>query len=201
MIGVRSISQNLYLNGFVVKSYEEEQYPQQQYHYRGIGRYRSWPLEHLKDDQSREISRFAYETWFAYSDDRFEVIPSRAFIKRYVEHCNTLGIQTFIIQIESTCDILQTTERGVLVETLGFDYAGGDLQSSCLYYDMIDYKEIKSYALFDTVKRKLNRNGLLNTIKEMYEYLEIREKLMEQGYEFEEELYQIFPMKLSIVKL
>lgn len=69
--------------------------------YFGIGRYQSWPLENESDTVSKELTYEAKDKWFYYTIDGNgyppAAAPDKKYCKRYLHHCNLLGIKTRLL--------------------------------------------------------------------------------------------------------
>ena len=70
-----------------------------------------------------------------------------------------------------------------IVEFLGFEFVGADMQSSCSYADLC-YD-----ALFNSLLPLLNNNYLFNTIYDIQQYIGMRESFKKQGHELESYFY------------
>lgn len=101
------------------------------------------------------------------------------------------------MQIESTNSVITTNSKLPVLKYLGYDYAGLNLYTSCIYEDLA----IKNcYNQFYPIKQKFNQYGLIDSLDVMQQYLSIRNQLINKGYDMEE-LYFPTVVKLSIVSL
>ena len=77
-------------------------------------------MDYEEDTLSKELSDEADEKWFAFPDVKLRVVLEKSFLKRYVEHCEKLGIDTVIFQIENQLAVdLKVTEVSYLVDEYG----------------------------------------------------------------------------------
>lgn len=189
----------LFNNGYIVKSLfyaPHRMYPPKNERYRGVGYGTSWPLDYYDDKLSKIFEKESMSKWFGYHDI-IEAVPERYYLEKYVSHCNTLGIQTQILMIESPKDISLAIDSLKVTEYLGFDCICG-VHYSYLTMDIDYYDEECTY--FGITANKLNVNGLCNSIDDIYRHIEIRNHLLE----LEEPLELddgAFPARLSIVTL
>lgn len=172
-------------NGFIIKSFAEQEYREELKKYSGVGRYTTWPLDDLSDHTSVDLTNEALERWFGYQDNRLWVVPDFDYLQRYKQHCENLHISTFCLQVESANPIVTTSVKLPIKTVLGFDCADTDMSTSCLYDDLtMDEDYVK--ASFKTISSKLNQYGLADSIEEMQHYLSVRNKLVRAGYDMEE---------------
>ena len=189
------MDKTFYNNGYIVKSYNINLYKQIENNYNGIGRYTSWPLDDYNDDISVDLKDEANRNWFGYDDKRIFTIPNMDYVKKYVCHCNNLGVETFIMYIQSTCNIITSLETPKSSNFLGYDYSCGELDYSALYDDIWgDGESIEQFINFRSI---LNDNGLFATYEDMQEYIEIRNMLMIQGVNLED-YYTLYPMRIFL---
>lgn len=196
------MNKSLFVNGFLVKSLEEVYEPEIfkfKENYRGIGRYITWPLSDYSDDISKRLEDEAFITWFSYNDERLCAVPDFNFIERYMHHCKELGLDVFCLQIESPISILTTKDRPLLKTVLGFDYCDASLEESCMYED-IYMTDPFCEKRFQCIRDMLNENGLLNNLEEVNQYVEIREELIDKGYDMED-YYFLTPVRFSLVEI
>ncbi len=171
-------------NGFVIQSYTETAHRENLYHYSGIGRYTTWPLEDFSDDISVALNKEAQDRWFGYTDSLW-VVPDAEYLRRYKRHCDALHLPTFCLQVESiNCAPLSSADLPV-EQVLGLDYVDADMATSCLYEDLTMETEAVR-AAFAPILRSLNVHGLLNHMQDMQRYLSIRDRLIASGYDMEE---------------
>lgn len=180
------MSNRLFKNGYIIKSYaEKSDCPNELLNYVGIGRYTTWPLEELSDRISVALTRESEERWFGYQDERLWVVPDSDFLQRYEKHCKDLHIQVFCLQVESENPIIVTSTDLSVNEVLEFDYADTDMSTSCLYDDLT-MNEHTVTKRFKPVMHRLNSYGLLNSAEEVQDYLKLRNELITAGYDMEE---------------
>ena len=107
------------------------------------------------------------------------------FVKRYMEHCNKLGIEVFCFSIESN-DCSYCLEHNLSdFKVLGYDYVDVDMCTSCLYEDItsdcLEYRKI-----YSSIFLKLNKHLLFDSIVDMEKYLEIRAYAKTFDFDIEE---------------
>ncbi len=185
--------QKLFNNGYVVKGIIKNQWTSFVQDFRGIDEFVSWPLDDFDDEVSKNLRNEAWDRWFGFPDV-LEVVPERDYLNRYVDHCIAMGVGPLIFQIE-TPNRAQTTEEHLdVLEVLGFD---------CILGVSISYLNLepKYFAeRFGELYQKLNKNRLFNTIEETDAFLNIYNRLLENGENLEHGPNPI-PARLSIVKL
>lgn len=189
---------NIYNNGYVVKGKFRTIYSQDFDNYRGIGCYTSWPLNEYedKDNLAKILSKESEERWFSFVDTTFLTVPEKDFIRRYVEHCNTLNVETVIYQIETPKNIQLATDLLEIVEILGWD---------CLATAQYSYLADEAYNSFNLkplkkFKQRINKNSLFDSIDDVWEFIEVRNNLLKQGVNLED-YYEAIPARISIVRL
>lgn len=186
------------INGFVVKSYDENPIYRCINNYNGIGKYIAWPLNFQKDSTSIQLTIEADERWFGYQDVKMWVVPDVDYLKRYTDHCKELDIDIHILQIESFENNVISNFKPEILEVLGFEYIDTDMDTSCIYSDVFDYEHYSETAKkqLNNFFGKLNKNGLANTFNDINTYIDIRKHLMKTGFE-SEEFFNPFVAKLS----
>ena len=107
---------DLYPCGFVVQSSEPGYLFTllgiNELRYCGLGRYLTWPLEHVQNDLVADgFWKEASRTWFNYTDERAWSVPDQDYIRRYVNYCESLGIKTRVLSLWSTFDFSMEFER------------------------------------------------------------------------------------------
>ena len=85
----------------------------------------TWPLEVYEDDLSAQLSNEAEQNWFGYNDGRLLTVPSKEYIRRYIEHCKEIGIRYNILFVKSPCKKIITGEFPKRTEKLGYDLTAG----------------------------------------------------------------------------
>ncbi|MFX0549449.1 hypothetical protein ACOAKC_08930 [Hathewaya histolytica] len=115
-----------------------------------------------------------------------------------MKHCENLGIKTRILLVETHRQYPITDIVVKDCRVLGFDYAGAGCNFSLLNMDL-SYLE-GEYKVFSDIAKKQNKFGLFDNIEDMYSYIEIRNKLLEEGVNLEI-FPSMMPMRISIVNL
>lgn len=185
--------QDLYNNGYVVKGLIKNQYTSLIDCYRGMESFVSWPLDDFDDLLSKELQDEAWDKWFAYHDI-LEVVPEKEYLSKYVNHCKELGIETMILKIETPNNNQISLDSLKIIEELGFDCITG-VQLSYLNLEP-SYFEKRFFRTY----QKLNSNRLLNTIDEIYEFLDVYNRLLDEGENLEYGDNPV-PAFLSVVEL
>lgn len=108
----------LFPNGYVVLQIEEGKNEQ-------IRKRDTWPLEVYEDDLSVQLSNEAEQNWFGYNDGRLLTVPSKEYIRRYIEHCKEIGIRYNILFVKNPCKKIITGEFPKRTEKLGYDLTAG----------------------------------------------------------------------------
>lgn len=184
----------LYFNGFIIQALYSDEYSQNYEGYVGTGRYVSWPLEWEEDDISKELTDEANNRWFYYTyleennlngDSMLNTVGDLDYLNRYVEHCNNLGINIRILQIQSTRKYPIFEEKIKLKgKVLGYDYSSGGSFTSLLREDL-DGNFEGEFSILKEFYEKLNNNGLIDKIEDIKRYVLIREKLISKGVNLE----------------
>jgi len=199
------MNEKLYINGFLVKSLRDDphkMFPPENKQYRGVGRFVSWPLDDCGDDVSKALEREAWDKWFGRMNV-IEVVPEQDYLRRYIAHCNALGIETMIMMVETPLSHQIAVDSLRVVECLGFD-STDNVQFSHLTIDTdIFYgewaEEDKDCVALKTIFERLNANGLCDSMSDIYEHIAIRNDLLAKGVNLE--LGEPMPVRLSIVAL
>ena len=192
-------------NGYLVKALSNSPYEpfiSISKNYKGIGVFFSWPLSDKVDAISKTIENEASEKYFNYEEAVFWLIPDKKFLLLYMNHCKKLGMETLILRVETKLENQQADDELEVSEVLGFDLAD-NVDFSYLAYDMgcLNNPTISELKVFEQSKLKLNKNGLFDTYEDAVDHLEIRNKIVEQGIDIEHSDSEIYPLRLSIVKL
>ncbi|HBT95292.1 MAG TPA: hypothetical protein DEB24_03995 [Coriobacteriia bacterium] len=194
------MTKNVFNNGYLIKALYDDPnklYPPGNPCYRGIGKFVSWPLEECDDDISVALTKEAWERWFGFQDV-LEVVPEREYLERYIGHCEASGIETSIMMIETPSEFQRACDFLEVVECLGYDIVSS-VEFSHLTMDT-DYLEGECSA-FREVARKLNSNGLYDSLADAYRHMEVRKRLLSQGVNLEIAHFGPFPARISVVKL
>ena len=120
----------------------------------------------------------AWDKWFAYQNV-LEVVPERNYLSRYVNHCNELGIDTMILQIETPNNNQIAFDKLKVIEVLGFDCIAGVRLS----YLNLEPGYFEKH--FSGIYQKLNANMLFNSMDDIHDFLDIYEKLLNEGENLE----------------
>lgn len=75
-----------------------------------------------------------------------------------------------------------------ITTVLGYDYSDVDMETSCFYDDITMDNKFVEYS-FSVIKNKLNYYGLLETVNDISKYLNIKEKLIIDGYDMKKYYY------------
>ena len=175
----------LFKNGFIIKAIGNNGVQSELKNYFGIGTCDTWPLDERTDSNSVNLNREAMERWFGFLDDRLWTVPDMAYLKRYADHCQKLGLNIFCLQVESLNNIITTFESIAIEQDLGFDYADVNMGTSCFYEDMVTKIEFVEKA-FAPIKKQLNQFGLMPSQEVAEQYLAVRRNLIRSGYDMEE---------------
>lgn len=160
--------------------------------YRGLGRYISWPLIGEQDAISRSLQDESRERWFSVqfniNPQRYalEVAPDRNYCIRYLNHCRSKGIAVRIL----FCRAERNTQiwDAPLPQTkfLGYDYSTSQsfievIPDDLLYNSDARQKENPEMRALIECRNKLNENQLFNTLSDIEEYVQRREKAISAG--------------------
>ena len=203
---------NLFNQGYVVQALDMDHqalYSILNKSFRGMGRYESWPLDtyvHCNevDKTSKDLhDEIDAARWFSYID-RMKLVPSRDFLRRYVDHCDQLGVPTLILMVENRQQPVFAADELEVVERLGFDLVD-NVYFSYLTMD-IDHafdpdNPGDECAVFKKTADRLNANRLCRSEKDVYEHIKLRNRLLDQGINLEYSDFAIYPARLSVVKL
>ena len=154
--------------------------------YKGIDRYKSWPLQYCSDQLSRRLTSLT-KKWFEIPCTNGSVlfnsiIPERKFCHDYVKQCQKLGIKIRIIFCQTEAKI--TTWDSEIPESMfiGYDYADFWELVSTIPDDLLnperDYLEYPLYKALVQCKENLNQNKLFSSEKDIMDYLEKREDVI-----------------------
>ncbi|MDR2090337.1 MAG: hypothetical protein LBP62_01585, partial [Clostridiales bacterium] len=141
----------LYNNGYIVKDLIDNEDLSGSF-YRGLESYHSWPLEKEDDPVSKELTKSAQNSFD--ENDYVEIMLDVKLLRRYVNHCEKLGISVIIMKIMSSKDDFIADEDLDETEVLGYDCMAGDSVSYLLEVHAENSNEFESY---ESVKVKLNR--------------------------------------------
>ena len=145
-------------NGYVVQDLNYLIFDQDSYN--GVQKFKSWPLRKYNDNESLMLEDFAWKKWFAYHGC-FETVPDVKFIKKYINHCNHLGIEIRLLQIESPTKYMETSNTLSIKKVLGFDCVAG-IELSYLCMPNQDLKKFPK--TFYMQKKHLNINNSLSSL-------------------------------------
>lgn len=107
------------------------------------------------------------------------------YLNRYIEHCNHLGIEIRILQIQTTRDNPVVKNIDLMEgKLLGYDYASGSSFTSLFAEDMVekDNEELIEFRQFD---EKINNNGMIDNPEDIEKYVLVRERLIQNGINLE----------------
>lgn len=186
----------LYNNGYIIKDLiDNEDLMLNDDIYIGLQSYHNWPLEKEEDIISKELTKSA-ETSFD-ENNYIEIMRDVELVKRYVKHCEKLKIKVIIIKIMSSKDTSIADKDLNEIEVLGYDCMAGD---SVSYLAEIHTKGGDELEVYESIKVKLNSNGLLNNYEEVEDFIKKRNKLLEQGVNLEN-YWEPVPIRLSLVAI
>ena len=183
----------LYNNGYVVMALAKNLISSSTGGFCGVDSYVSWPLKEYDDNLSRKLENEAWDKWFGFVDV-LEVVPNRDYLIRYINHCETIGIKTIILQIETPRNSQIATDYLEVTKVLGFD---------CIEGVQLSYLNLLPSYMRETFPKtyhKLNSNGLCDNIDDVYEFLDTYNIMLLQGANLEHGSNPT-PAKLSVVKL
>ena len=153
--------------------------------YIGLERYLTDPLEQQSDIKSMQLTNEITECRLKEWGGRMFTITDQELLHRYISHCKNQDIPIRCIQIESEepypfSDIIPSKKN-----FLGYEYVDTDMQTSCSYEDLCMDPQYIGHA-FDSIIPTLNEYGLFDTLSKIQKYIDIRVKLIKQGYDMEE---------------
>lgn len=164
-------------NGYIVQGLNYPIFEQDIYN--GVQKFKSWPLRKHNDNVSIMLEDVSWKKWFAFHGN-FEIVPDVEFIKKYISHCNVLGIKIRLLQIETLNKYQIATTKLPVKKTLGYDcIAGIELSYLCM-----QIQDLKEY--FPISSLKINNNGLFDKIDDVYEFLSFYQKLIDEGINLED---------------
>lgn len=180
----------LYFNGFLIQALYTDEYSQDYPNYNGTGRYVSWPLEWKEDSISKELTDEANNKWFhrtyfgedvTKGDVMLCTVGDLDYLHRYINHCNDLGINIRILQIESTrpYPIFENIEqrRG---KVLGYEYSSGGSFASMQAEDLEPTFD-GEFMVLKQFYEKLNSNGLFENMEDIKRYVSTRQEMLDKG--------------------
>ena len=129
---------------------------------------------------TNEITEYRLKEWGGMF-----TITNQELLHRYISHCDKQDLPIRCIQIESEeqypfSDIIPSQKS-----FLGYEYVDTDMQTSCSYEDLCMDPQYIGHA-FDSIIPTLNKYGLFDTLSKIQKYIDIRVKLIKQGYDMEE---------------
>lgn len=166
-------------NGFIVQSYEESIYGYENTSYKGISRYKSWPLENHDDSKSLSLTAEAWKLWFGYSDIPLMVIPEPNYVITYLNCCELLNLptRTLLISSHNKERLLDDKSSYTVIKNLGYEYSNSALDYSASY----DELSIRCHYKFDRFIDELNEYGTFSDINSIISYVKVRKQLLIEG--------------------
>lgn len=177
----------MFCNGIIIQSNNVLPYIDQQLiktqNYRGIYSGITWPLDTMDDIDSVNISKELFHCCIQ-SMYRLYTLTDPELIDRYIKHCHNLNINIRCLMVESFFDnphfdFIINPEKTAF---LGYEFVATDMQSSSSYEDLCD-------ELFSPLLGLLNGNWIFDSPQGVQQYVDFRETLERQGYEFESYYY------------
>lgn len=174
----------LYRNGFVVAEITNmEDFT-----------YKAWPLFDLTDDKTAlAMTDEAYKSWFQKYELQ-HIVPDSNYIKRYLMHCNSIGLKVKVLLFESLYKVFEVEKSFVIEEILGFDCIGTVYES----YLRTEFESFKEELELHNIR--LNKNGLFDTLEEAVCFSELRQQAIASGENIEN-FWEEMPVRISIVNL
>lgn len=187
----------LYNNGYVIKDLvDNEELGVPHSVYRGLQSFHSWPLDQKSDHISKKLTN-AVMDYFEENNNYIEIMQDTRLLTDYVEHCRRLDIKIIILKIMSERNQLIAEKDLHEIEFLGYDcMATYDVS----YLTEIHIKDGETLEEYESMRPKLNANGLLNTYEEVEEFIRKRNSLLQRGINLED-YWTPFPVRLSLVEL
>lgn len=180
-------------NGYLIQGLYKNERTSLLEHYEGVEKYVSWPLRDMDDYKSKLLEEEAWDSWFGYKNI-LEVIPSKAYLIKYKNHCIEKGLNIRILKVETPIYNQLAIDELKVSNVLGFDCIEG-IQLSYLNLDNLFFQH-----QFPSVYEKLNKYGLFDTIEYVYEFLRQYDKLLDEGVNLEYGSSPT-PARLSTVEL
>jgi len=160
--------------------------------YRGLGRYISWPLIGDQDAISRSLQDESRQRWFSVqfnvNPQRYalEVAPDRDYCIRYLNHCRSKGIAVRILFCRSERNTQIWDAPLPQMKFLGYDYSSSQSFIEVIPDDLLCIsddlqKENPEMRALIECRNKLNENQLFNTLSDIKEYVQRREKAISAG--------------------
>ena len=117
---------------------------------------------------SVQLSNEAEQNWFGYNNDgRLLTVPSKEYIRRYIEHCKEIGIRYNILFVKNPCKKIITGEFPKRTEKLGYDLTAASLDVSLVGMD-------------EGMERQKNKYGYIEDIKAFETYIRSRNKSVQK---------------------
>jgi hypothetical protein len=188
-----------YNNGIVIQETNKNRFeftahpqsgfnPNQNYlSYRGLARYYSWPLGFKHGLVANALLDEANDKWFGYNHPMspltypIETAPDRDYCIRYVNHCQSKGIETRLLFCRTEIGFPIWDSPLPAMKFLGYDYSTSQAFFPIIPGDLLldsspDEKlgpEMYRLLEFD---KKLNENQLFNTESDIRDYIKTREE-------------------------
>ncbi|SHJ09952.1 hypothetical protein SAMN05444401_2136 [Clostridium amylolyticum] len=175
--------QDLYSNGFVIKRTDSKWAKNfiesnHGYSYKGIEG-DTWPIsmdsEEIELQERKYLNDYVYHhiEEIAFDENFVAVCNDFNFLNRYLKACEKAAFKVCVLFCETEkkqpkCE--KKIKSNDKYKFIGYDYAYADPDYySCIFHDIPRVKELS--------QQKLNENGLFDTLEEVCQFIEIRERL------------------------
>jgi hypothetical protein len=193
-----------YQNGLIVQDLDRKIDTRQDRSYSGIAAYMTEPLYLLKEKD--EIAKQLSQNIFLLTNDHYridengiehytlEVISKYDLSVQYIRHCQHLNLPFRLLFVESTFD--DSIWEGPLfpMKFLGYEMGSSEIVDPTMIFEIANCV----CPEFERFQSKINKNGLFDDYETINEYYNIRNKLLSEGEELEND-NPYYIMKVSEV--
>jgi len=180
----------MYKNGVIIHDISQSEYTAKNITYNGIVRYRKNVIGSYLDVISLGIDEEIAEliiNWYVDENDithyYLDVIPTYDLLKRSVNHYLHFNIPIRILFIESEFDKPEWVGYIPKMKFIGYELGSSEITDPTMIYEI----EHCVHPEFEKFANKLNENGLFNEYETISEYENIRNRLLSEGVDIENE--------------
>ena len=154
--------------------------------------YDAWPLANISGDaMAKSLTDTADDEWFCVYNMQ-AIIPDLNFVMMYYNYCKSIDLPVEILLFESLDNSIVTEDEVRIKEVLGFD---------CIGTVHFSYLQTERNGFEPDLASKnihINKNGLVNSLEDIMEYINIRRAVIASGVNLED-FWEETPVKISVV--
>ena len=193
-------------NGLIIQDLERKLETHQNKPYWGIAAYKTEPLYPWQDID--EVSRHLSKSIFSLVNNHYnvdengrehytlDVIPTYDLSSRYIKHCQYLELPIRLLFVEST--FYDPIWEGPLfpMNFLGYEMGSSEIGDPTMIYEIANCV----HPEFQKFQNKINQNGLFDDFETISEYVDIRNRLLSEGIDIEND-NPFYIMKISEINI